>query len=198
MPLFSRRRNQRAAIPQLDPSVKQNNRLEVLDTIEASSIPRSKLIITGSSVLALLGLPRRAGDFDAILHPEKLEELHLTGQLPSGIAVSEASFSRPERRHFTTDHTPLPSELFSHRSVLSDDTFEDYLDKHSVPIKRFEDILEDSDVPLDLRITKPGILYAHKMNRLHIGTAEERALKQATDAYDRQLITALGRAAERQ
>lgn len=198
MSLFSRRRNQRAASPQLDPSVKQNNRFEVLNTIEASSIPRDKLIVTGSSLLALLGLPRKAGDLDAILHPENLEELHQTSQLPSGIAVSEASFSRPGRRHFTTDQTPLPSELFSHHSVLSDVTFEDYLQRQSVPIKIFEDILVDPDIPLDLRVTKPGILYTHKMNRLHVGTAEERALKQAKDAYDRQLLTALGRTAERQ
>ncbi len=189
MRIFYRRRTEPTAEITLDNYTKTNNRSDVLDTIESLEIPRDRLIVVGSGVLALLGLDRRAHDLDVILDPEYLDSLHATSQLPSGLAVSEATFSRPERLHFNADTQPLPSELFSHRTALTRQSFNDFMNDNSVPIQQIDALVDPTNVPEDLRVIRPGILLANKMDRLYIGTPEEKARKSAQDAYDQDLIT---------
>lgn len=195
MPLFRRRRDHDPTEITLDPQVAINNRSDVLETIDSLSIPRDKLIITGSSVLSLLGLPRRANDVDGILDPDMLKELHENKMLPSGVPVTEPPYSRAERRHFNAATTPLSSELFSHRDNLSDRKFNEFLEEESIPLSDYGNIVDITGVPPDLRITRLSDLFVRKRGRIYIGTPEQQRTKRAHDDYDCRLISDLGKLA---
>ena len=92
--------------------------MKCLKQLSSLNIPKSKLIIIGSSALSLYMLDRHAHDVDAILHPDLLQELDETGTLPNRIRVANIS-TQPGFSRFQADTSPLPSDF---RYVLRNDS----------------------------------------------------------------------------
>lgn len=168
--MLKSRRNKITELPSIDEQTRVNNKDQVEKTIESLGISRERLIITGSSILALLELERHAHDVDIILHPEELDKILQSGKLPNNVAAQQLYFSRPERLHFAAETSPLPSELFSHKTALSNLDFDTFLSSSA------------AKTPDGYLIVHPSVLLATKRKPTRIGT--DRAIKLAQDRYD--------------
>jgi hypothetical protein len=60
----------------------------VVETYQSAVLDSGRCLITGSSVLPLLGFPRRPGDLDVVLSPSYFDELVRQGQT-GGIQIAE-------------------------------------------------------------------------------------------------------------
>lgn len=182
MSFLKRRAKTNTELPSLDPSTFVNNRNEVFTTIEHLEIPRDRLVIVGSAVLTLLGLPRRAHDIDLLLHPDDLRDAHLSGALPNGIAVVPVPSSRLEQLHLQAATTPLPSELLSHQTPMDRGSFDDFIQFRTIA------------GPGKLRLQQPGALRTKKAQSIRIDTGSgDHHVKRAQDRYDTHLLDELFR-----
>lgn len=178
MSFLGKRNRSSEATPVLDASTRINNRTDVLETVETLRLPREHMVVVGSSALTLMGLARRANDLDVLLDPEVLDELRQSGTLPSGIAVTETSTSRPGRLHLQANTHPLPSELLSHNTSSDPGEFKHFA-KHRTILS-----------PDGLLLISPYELLKTKQMPVRIGDRSDqtRRTKLAQDAYDANLL----------
>ncbi len=167
----------------IDEAYKQNNGPAVLDTLNDLQIPPERCIVFGSGVLALLGLPRRASDVDALLHPDFHKEVMANGQLPNGASITipradtEIGITKRDiMGHFTTpasDPSLLPAEFFLRFGSAAN------------PTSAFEDLF-DAGVRTEgsYRVMAPRTASEIKQSLAKRNLPSGDPVKQALNAYD--------------